>query len=108
MSNGPQTSAFSGPRIALLMLLFAGFTFAAIVALPPRSRATRGLPQMKSTEGKRSKGQFVPGHVLVRYKDEATAKRQQRTTTALSVEERSIPIRFEALGNGGEVSGLRL
>jgi len=79
MSNSPQTPAHSGARVSLLALFFAGLSLIAIIALTPTSRATRVLPQTSEKgEGKRLKAEFVPGHVLVRYKDEVTAKRQQK------------------------------
>lgn len=109
MSNNPLASAYSGSRIALLALLFTGFMLFAIVALPPGSRATKGLPQTsRSASGKRLRPEFVPGHVLVRYKDEATAERVEKTMTALSVKGSSIPIQIERFDAADMVAGLRL
>src|ERR1700694_3976868 len=115
MSNSPQKPAYSGSGVSLLALLFAGLSLFVIVVLPPASRATRVVsperlvPQTgRSANGKRLKSEFVPGHVLVRYKDEVTAKRQQKTMIALSVTDRSIPIQIERFDPSDMVAGLRL
>ena len=115
MSNIPQVTAYGGSRITLLALVFTGLFLFAIVALPPSSRATRVISQTRaisrtsrSASGKRPRPEFVPGHVLVRYKDEVTAKRQQKAMTALSIKDRSIPIEIERFDAADMIAGLRL
>ena len=109
MSNSPQAPNYRVPAVSLMALLFAGLSLFAILALPPASRATRVLPQTsRGADGKRLRSEFVPGHVLVRYKDEATARRQQKTMTALSLKDRSIPIQIERFDPSDMVAGLRL
>ncbi|HXM36096.1 MAG TPA: S8 family peptidase, partial [Pyrinomonadaceae bacterium] len=107
MSHSPQAPTYRVPVISLL--LFAGLFLFAVIALPRASRATRALPQTsRSANGKHLRPEFVPGHVLVRYKDEAAAKRQQKTMTALSVAGRSIPVQIERFDASDMVAGLRL
>lgn len=109
MSNSPQVQKNQGARILLVALLAAGLLVFVIAAYPPGSRATQVLPQAKrSSDGKRLRSEFVPGHVLLRYKDEVTAKRQQKATTTLTLKDRTIPIQIERFDAANMVAGLRL
>jgi len=108
MSKSPQAPTYRVPGLALIGLVLVGLLI-TIFAWPPSSRATRVPPQnSKSANGKGQGPAFAPGHVLVRFKDEATAKRQQQTMTFLSLKERSIAVQLERFDSAGMIDGLRL
>ncbi len=59
--------------------------------------------------GKRSHARFVPGNVIVRYRDEAAAKTEQRAAAALRTDNgEQLQIRVENLAANSIVPGLRL
>src|SRR5216683_2229542 len=109
MSKNPHAPGLRGARIILYVLFSVGFILSVIAFLPSGSRATRRPQQTtRALTGKHSRLEFVPGHVLVRYKSETTAKAQQRALTELSVEGRSLPVQIERFGGSEMIEGLRL
>ncbi len=90
----------------VLISLFSFVVFVGL-ALPPKSTARLERPQTASTTSKRSKSEFVPGQVLIRYKTEAVAKRQARSQS-LRVNRGSITVQIERLGEADIVEGLRI
>jgi subtilisin family serine protease len=79
----------------------------AVFAFPPRSGAHRSAQQTKSSV-KRSGPKFVPGEVLVRYRNEAVAKAESNKVRTLSLENKTVPVRIERLKGADIVPGLRL
>jgi subtilisin family serine protease len=108
-----QLAALIPLRLAPGAAFFLALIVVAFVAWPPPSNAGRNGRNLKPVTlqgggGKRSKPAFVPGQVLVRYKNEAVAKRQQTAQQALSIAERAIPIEIERFEGSDIVDGLRL
>ena len=97
-------------RVALLSFLVFFMLMTAAVLLPTQSGARLKVPQetVPLREGKRARAPFVAGQVLVRYRDEATAKAQSQSLTTLEVNGRTLPIQVERFGGSEIVEGLRL
>src|SRR6267142_1428517 len=109
MSKNPHAPGLRSARITLYILFSVGFILSVTAFLPSASRATRRPAQTtRAATGKHSRLEFVPGHILVRYKSETAAKAQQRALTELSVEGRSLPVRIERFGGSEMIAGLRL
>ena len=109
MSFGIMTPGNRRGRMTAFAIFLLGPLVWAFILLPPASRARFVVPQTPTiAEQKRSRPEFVPGDVLVRYKSEGIARRQQRTPTELKVEDRIIPIQVERFEGSDLVVGLRL
>ena len=89
-------------------IFLLGLFICAFVASPPVSRARIKLPEPQESANQKRPAAYVPGRLLVRYRDDATAKRQQRTQTALKIEGRSVAIQIESFLGSDVIDGLRL
>lgn len=102
-------NAFRVPYLAfgLVLVLLA----VALIALPPASRARLNTsPQSANATKSVAKGKhdFVKGQVLVRYKNDAVAKRSARVTTLRAADGRTMSIAVEGFAGSAVVDGLRL
>ncbi len=95
---------------ALLLLLIALLSYtsvnprASLAASSAQSQA--GATFQTSAKHRRD---FVPGNVIVRYRDEAAAKVQQRAATRLMTDEGAqLDVRVEALADASLIPGLRI
>jgi subtilisin family serine protease len=96
--------SFDNRRVRLISsaVLFLGLVAFGLIVSPPRSRARLTT----SARGeKKTKAEYVPGQVLVRYTTDVSAKQQP---SALKVEGRSIPIQVERFEGSDMIAGLRL
>jgi subtilisin family serine protease len=107
MLNRRQAFKSNYIRVAL----FAAAVLTSIVSVslfaPPSSRA-RLAQEPQNSNAKRRRPEFVPGEILVRYRSEVVAKRQQRASSALKVEGRTIPFQVERFEGSDLVTGLRM
>ncbi|HZE68554.1 MAG TPA: S8 family serine peptidase [Pyrinomonadaceae bacterium] len=94
-------------RLALTLLLFSSALAIAFIALPPRSGA-KPPAQETQAQGKRTKAGFVPGEVLVRYRNEGEAKAKGAAVTLARADGQTLPIQIERLRGADLVPGLRL
>src|SRR5437667_10307073 len=108
MPTRPLTKSHASARIALTFSFFLTLILFAFVALPPSSRATHGTSKVSDITGKRTRPEFVPGEVLVRYQSESVAKLQPRTSTLQSSEGQSIVMQVERFDGSNIVAGLRI
>src|SRR3989442_7693884 len=102
MSNSRLASGSSRVGLPVCASCLLVLIISVFIVLPPSSRARFARlhhPEAQqipvSADQKLSRLAYVPGHILVRYRSDATAKLQQRTLTALSVEGRNLPISIE-------------
>jgi hypothetical protein len=91
--------------LSAFAVLFA-FTFLLVVVLPPGSGATEESARSEVSQ-KRSRPEFVPGEVLVRYRSERTAVRKG-LQTLVSSEGRPIAIQLKRFEGSDLIPGLRL
>lgn len=91
-------------RLALVFSFLLVLTVIIVAALPSPSSAT---PQEPASEAKAKQARFVPGEVLVRYKNEKAAARQTRAGT-LSADGREFSLQLEQFVPADVVPGLRL
>lgn len=105
MSGQPFPKNSTRARVVFAILLFLGLTF-LFTGLPSSSRAT---PEPGQTDGKRKaiRPEFVPGEVLVRYRSESVAKRQQ-SQAVLNADGRQLAIQIERFQGADIVPGLRM
>jgi subtilisin family serine protease len=89
--------------LALLFSVLLVVTLFLVAALPPSSSAI----QQSNPSKKRSRGDFVPGRALVRYRSERTAKAKS-LQTLLASDGRQLSIQLERFDGADLVSGLRL
>ena len=114
-SSGPIVSGDSSKRIPVRnsksSLLWSGFRFlialtlVIVAALPSTSSAKKDAAS--GTSQKQSSPEFVPGEVLVRYRSEQVAKRQN-LQTLVSADGRQLSIQIERFDGADIVPGLRL
>jgi len=97
-----ETKSIKAPLAWLFSVLLVLIGFLA-VALPPSSSAI----QQNTPSQKRSRSEFVPGHVLVRYRGERTAKRKTLQTLT-AADGRQLAIELERFEGSDIVPGLRL
>jgi subtilisin family serine protease len=95
-------------RLALTFSFLLGLILLAAVRLPPSSRATLKVTSTPNAKVKRTRPEFVPGEVLVRYQSESVAKLQPRTKTLQSSEGQSIVMQVERFEGSDIVAGLRI
>lgn len=107
MSNHRLSFRNNHVRLTLLMTGLLVVIAAAFIVLPPSSRA-RLAQSPEESAPKRRRAEYVPGDILVRYRTDAIAKRQQRAATALEVEGRAIPLQVERFEGSDLVEGLRM
>ena len=108
MPNPPSAINRLPVRIALTISFSIGLILFAVVAMPPSSRAIGGYASASDAGRKRSRPEFVPGEVLVRYQSESVAKGQSRATTIQNAEGQSLVIHLERFEGSEIVSGLRI
>jgi subtilisin family serine protease len=90
---------------ALLLLLLVFFA----IALPHVSRATHQPSGAQSAPATEAKREFVPGQVLVRFRENsAVDKGQARVASVLGEDGQQIAVALERVGRTEEVDGLRL
>jgi subtilisin family serine protease len=92
-----------------MLSAFAGlsvFIFLLIALLPPGSTATSQDAQSEVSQ-KRSRPEFVPGQVLVRYRSERAAARKG-LQTLVSTEGRQLSIQLKRFEGSDLIPGLRL
>ncbi len=97
-----EMKSSSAPLALLFSLLLVVILF-LVAALPPSSSAI----QQSSQSQKRSRGEFVPGQALVRYRSERTAKRKT-VQTLLAADGRQLAIQLERFEGSEIIPGLRL
>lgn len=102
MSNIP-----SAKTIRNMVVLIFCLAVIAIVASPPKSRA-RLVSTKPDTLNRKAKHPFVPGDVLVRFRNERVAKQRAGTATLRSAAGRDIEARIERFDGSNLVEGLRL
>ena len=93
-----------GTGLVLLFSLLLAIVLFLAAALPPISRATQEDTQPSQ---KRSRPQFVPGQVLVRYRSERVAK-QKTLETLASEDGRPLSMQIERFDGADLIPGLRL
>lgn len=101
-------------RAGLALLVFSVLSLVLFASsLPPTTKATLD-PQEPNTV-KKPRSEFVPGEVLVRYRNESIAKQQTRSASNVSDEQilltdagRAIAVRVERFEGSDLVPGLRL
>ena len=93
-----------GTGLVLLFSLLLAIALFLAAALPPISRATQEDTQPSQ---KRSRPQFVPGQVLVRYRSERVAK-QKTLETLASEDGRPLSMQIERFDGADLIPGLRL
>ncbi|MBC8031743.1 MAG: S8 family serine peptidase [Pyrinomonadaceae bacterium] len=102
-------------RLRLALVFFSGLILLLASSLLPISQATFS-PQEPGGSGKKSKAEFVPGEVLVRFRTEALAKQQTQldadsgmvAQTVFSEQGREIAVRVERFEGSDIVPGLRI
>ena len=92
-------------RLVLLFSTLLVLTLFLAAALPPTSSATQ--EKTPNPSQKRSRPEFVPGQVLVRYRSERTAN-QNTLKTLASSDGRQLSIQLERFDGADIVPGLRL
>jgi subtilisin family serine protease len=97
-----EMKSSSAPLALLFSILLVLALFLAVALTPSSSAVQQGTPSQK-----RSRSEFVPGHVLVRYRTERTATR--KTAQALfAADGHQLSIQLERFEGADIVPGLRL
>jgi subtilisin family serine protease len=91
-------------RILFLFLVCVGFVLLGLTLLPSRS----GAKQQSTTKTKNSRPRFVPGEVLVRYRNESTAKSKTGKVLVAARDGRQLAAQIERFDGSDLVPGLRL
>ncbi|HEY0006746.1 MAG TPA: S8 family serine peptidase [Pyrinomonadaceae bacterium] len=100
-----RASAAKSYGLALLFI----FTLFLAFALPHGSRAMLPPAETPEIKQKPRTPEFVPGEIIVRFRDETTAKSlQARTAAVLSAEGRQIPMTVERFDGAELLKGLRV
>ena len=94
MLNTPSVRNPRRFRLAATLILFSVSLVVAVEAFAPRSGAKPPV-QVSSREVKRSRPAFVPGQVLVRYRNEGVAKTKGAATTLARADGQSLPMQVE-------------
>jgi Tol biopolymer transport system component/subtilisin family serine protease len=87
--------------LVLSLILLAG-------AVPAFSQTDRGTDAASPADRKLPRLDFVPGEILVRFREEAQAKTVERSTMSVRSGGRSIPVAITEFKGHGLVEGLRL
>ena len=95
-------------RLPLILALCLGLIVAAILAFPSGSRATLQTRQEPAARKKQRTPRFVPGEVLVRYRDEKVAKEKVGTSSVVSSDVGALQVRVEQFEGSRLVPGLRM
>ncbi len=90
-------------RFALVVFFLASLILVVAGLISPVSTAT---PQESSASGKPSEPEFVPGEVLVRYRDETKAN--LKVEQSISAQGRSLFVRLERFSGSDLIPGLRI
>ncbi|HMF58336.1 MAG TPA: S8 family serine peptidase, partial [Pyrinomonadaceae bacterium] len=103
------SSVRSSSLITSVIILILFVCLLSLTSFSPRaSLAAPQIEQPTFKKAKRSRA-FVPGNVIVRYRDESTARIQQRQATQLRADNgEQLEIRVESLADASLVPGLRL
>ncbi len=91
-------------RILFLFLACLTLVLLVLTLLPPRS----GAKQQSTTRGKSSRPRFVPGEVLVRYRNEPTAKSKTGKVLVAARDGRQLAAQIERFDGSDLVPGLRI
>ena len=94
-------------RVALTLGLCLAIIALLAIALPQRSRAKYQRSQSVKSK-KPQRPQFVPGEILVRYRDEQFAKDTPATSSMVSSDGTAMQIRVEPFEGSAIVPGLRM
>ncbi|HEV8137727.1 MAG TPA: S8 family peptidase, partial [Pyrinomonadaceae bacterium] len=103
-----MTNLFSSRlKIAGILTILFFVIMLVYMAFPARSRA-RVAPITQSGSSKKKQRAFVPGHVLVRYRSEALARRKTGASQMASATGQLMSLRVERFDGSNLVEGLRL
>jgi len=91
-------------RILFLFLVCVGLVLLVLTLLPSRS----GAKQQSTTKTKSSRPRFKPGEVLVRYRNESTAKSKTGKVLMAARDGRQLAAQVERFDGSDLVPGLRL
>ena len=91
-------------RIVFTFLICLGLLLLSLALLPSRS----GAKQQSATKSKSSRPRFVPGEVLVRYRNESTAQRKTGKVLMAARDGRQLAAQVERFDGSDLVTGLRL
>jgi subtilisin family serine protease len=95
-------------RILLVCLFGLAVVLFAFMALPPSSRATLDQSQAPLRKRNNARPEFVPGEVLVRFKSEAAARSQSKSSVVRSDSGRTMSVQLESSEGLEIVEGLRI
>lgn len=95
-------------RFLLCLALSLAFAIVGILVLPTHSRAKLNPAQLPTAHHKQQRPAFVPGEVLVRYRNESFAQSKTGRSTALTSEGVALALQIEEFGGSHLISGLRL
>jgi subtilisin family serine protease len=95
--------------IAMGASVLLGLIISALIISPPISRARINAPKPPADFARKQAAlTYVPGRILVRYRSDVIARRQQSAQTALKIEGRSVAIQIEHFMGSDVIDGLRL
>src|SRR4030095_721386 len=95
-------------RLAVVLAICAAISVAALLMFPSSSRAKLQVTQEPATRKKQRVQRFVPGEVLVRYRNEAFAKSKASTSSVVTSGGGALQMRIEEFGVSGTIPGLRM
>src|SRR4029453_6760398 len=95
-------------RLAVVLAICAAISVAALLMFPSSSRAKLQVTQQPATRKKQRVQRFVPGQVLVRYRNEAFAKSKASTSSVVTSGGGALQMRIEEFGVSGPLPGLRI
>ena len=104
-SNTPISRRRARIRLALTFLTCVGLIALVLFHFPPRSRAVQ---TQQPAQRKTLRGAFVPGEILVRYRDEETARTKSGRIVVPAKDGEQLPADIENFDRTGLVKGLRL
>ena len=100
--------SYSYLRLPLLLAICAAVIVAALLTFPTSSRAKLQVSQQPATRKKQRVQKFVPGEVLVRYRDEGFAKSKGGISSVVTRDGGAMQMRIEDFGVSGTIPGLRI
>ncbi|HEX6715522.1 MAG TPA: hypothetical protein VF088_00340, partial [Pyrinomonadaceae bacterium] len=102
--------ALTKTRLRVVILLSICFAIVALgtVVFPSRSGARVKSTAQDTSAGKRKRAPYVRGEVLVRYRNEASAKRRTGSSRVTTKEGLEIPVQVERFAGSNLVEGLRI
>jgi subtilisin family serine protease len=108
MSNSHRAARNGRVRLSLWVAVFSSLLIAAVIFFPPSSRARLDVQAAKAGVQKRPRAEYVPGQVLVRYRNETIARLQQGAASAISLDGHPIAMQVERFEGSDIIPGLRL